>query len=201
MPRTVEETSRKRQPTTELLSLFPYQGQWTEAAYFSLPETNHIVELSEGMLVITPAPTEQHQRISARLFLLIGNYVMSEDIGQVRYAPLSVRLWKDKIREPDIVFMSKEHIERITERCWGVPDLAMEILSEGTARDDRTDKFYEYAKAGVLEYWIVDPSKQSIEVFSLEKGAFELFGKWQTDEIAESKLLSGFSVSVNEIML
>ena len=200
MARTIENISQDGQPTIELLDLFPRQGQWTEADYFRLPETNKIIELSEGRLIITPPPTDLHQKISAKLFLLIWNHATSNNLGEVRCAPLDVKLWKDKIRQPDIVFMSNKHEDRITEKYWGVPDLVMEITSESTAKEDRKNKFYEYAEAGILEYWIVDPLKNSIEVFNLENEVYMLFGKWVSRETAKSKLLDGLEIIVDEVM-
>jgi Uma2 family endonuclease len=183
----------------EILDLFPKQGKWTEEAYFRLPETNRIIELSRGRLIITPSPTDQHQKISSNLHFLIGSYIRAKNLGEARYSPLDVRLWPGTIRQPDIVFMSNEHKDRITERYWGVPDLAMEILSESTEKQDRTEKFHEYEKAGVSEYWIVDPSEQTIEVFVLEQGAYKLLGKWGTGELARSEALAGFQVAVDGV--
>ena len=199
MARTLE-TSTVGQPTIEIVSLFPMQGKWTEEDYFNLPETNRIIELSEGRLIITPSPTEQHQRISLNLSLLIATYVKLYKLGEIRYSPLDVRLYEGLIREPDIVFMSNEHKDRIAETYWGVPDLVMEIISENTVKEDRLTKFFEYLKAGISEYWIVDPFRQSIEVFALENGTYVTFGKWGVGETAKSKLLDGFDVSVDEIM-
>ena len=198
MAQTLEELKAEGM-TLEILSLFPRQGKWTERDYFSLPETNRIVELSRGRLIITPAPTDQHQKISSNLHFLIGSYVRAKNLGEVRYSPLDVRLWPGTIRQPDILFMSNEHKDRITERYWGVPDLVMEILSESTEKQDRTDKFSEYEKAGILEYWIVDPSERVIEVYVLAQKAYRIMGKWGTGEAAYSKVLAGFQTSVDDV--
>ena len=210
MTQTIEEI-RQENLTIEISRLFPRQGEWTEADYFRLPESNRIIELSEGRLIISPSPTEKHQKISSKIYLLMGSFVISRKLGEVRYSPLDVRLWEGKIRQPDIIFMSNEHLDRITEEMWGVPDLVVEILSEGTASIDRGKKYREYQKAGVLEYWIVDPFKQNVEIYTLEHGNYSLFGKWGTGEsvlpllggtrIAKSKLLYGFEVSIDEIMI
>jgi len=195
---TLEEL-RAEGKTLEILDLFPTQGKWTEEAYFSLPETNRIIELSGGRLIITPSPTDQHQKISSNLHFLIGSYIRAKNLGEVRYSPLDVRLWPGTIRQPDIVYMSNTHKDRISEKYWGVPDLVMEILSESTEKQDRTEKFYEYEKAGILEYWIVDPSAQTIEVFILDQGAYKLLGKLGAGEVAYSKVLAGFQVAVDGV--
>jgi len=200
MAKPIEEI-RSQESLIGLLKLFPRQGEWTEADYFRLPETNRIIELSEGRLIITPAPTTQHQQIISKLHLLIGNFVLLNNLGEAVTSPVDVRLWKGNIRQPDIVFMSNKHRKRITRRYFGVPDLVMEILSKGTAKVDKEEKFQEYERAGVLEYWIVDPFKKGITVYTLENGIYELFGKWGPGEIAKSKLLDGFEVSIDKVMV
>ena len=81
---------------------------------------------------------------------------------------MPVRLWPGKIREPDIFFIAREHADRIGEEACGAPDLVMEVLSPGTQETDRGEKFFEYAHAGVREYWLVDPDKRRIEVYTLQ---------------------------------
>jgi len=193
------EKSEEEKLTIEIARLFPRQGQWTEADYFRLPETNRIIELSEGRLIITPSPTEQHQMILGKLYILLANHVLTKELGKVVMSPMDTRLWEGKVRQPDIVFMSNEHLDRTTEKTWGVPDLVVEILSEGTAKIDKEDKYLEYQKAGVQEYWIVDPFNQSVEVYTLKNGIYEIFGIRGHGEIAKSKLLDGFKVSVDSI--
>jgi Uma2 family endonuclease len=179
----------------------------TEEDYFKLPETNRIIELSEGRLIITPSPTTEHQKILGNLYFVIKGYIMAKKLGEVVMSPMDVRLWKGNIRQPDIVYMSIEHIDRITKQYFGIPDLVVEMLSESTAKNDKEDKFYEYEKAGIPEYWIVDPETKTIEVFTLENGTYTpcplvrgFGGISGIGETAKSKLLDGFEVSVDEIM-
>jgi Uma2 family endonuclease len=58
----------------------------------------------------------------------------------------------------------------------------------------------KYAKAGVEEYWIVDPDAETIEVFVLRRGAYVMLGKWGKGEVARSEVLKGFEVKVNEVV-
>lgn len=177
--------------------LFPQQGEWTEADYFALPDTNRYIELSEGRLVMPPHPTYGHQTALQNLFLQLNAFVEDHQLGVVRFAPLPVRLWPGKIREPDIFFLAKEHVDRIGEQACGVPDLAVEVLSPATRETDRGEKFSEYAKAGVREYWLVDPEKRSIEVYALQGQVYEpLAGSGGR---VCSKLLVDFETSSDEI--
>jgi Uma2 family endonuclease len=179
--------------------LYPPQGQWTEVDYFSLPDTNRYVELSEGRLIMPPHPTYSHQTALQNLFLRLQAFVEEHRLGIVRFAPLPVRLWPGKIREPDIFFIAKEHKDRIGEEVCGVPDLVVEVTSSSTLKTDRMEKFQEYAQAGVAEYWIVDPQERTIEVYFLKQGTYVLYGKWRAGEQASSYLLTGFSVKVDEV--
>ncbi|MGQ9532544.1 MAG: Uma2 family endonuclease [Desulfotomaculales bacterium] len=186
----------ERAPVAEL---FPPQGQWTEEDYFSLPGTNRYVELSEGRLIMPPHPTRSHQMAVAELYLRLRCFVQERDLGEVYIAPLPVRLWPGKIREPDVFFIGREHLDRIGEHMCGVPDLVVEVTSPATLKTDRLEKFTEYARAGVAEYWLVDPDARTVEVYFLQQGAYVPHGRWVAGETASSALLAGFEVPVVDI--
>jgi len=190
------ETIQPLELAVEVAQLWPPRGQWTEADYFALPETNRFIELSEGELVMPPHPTHTHQQIVGKLYRAMYDFVAERDLGTVQFGPLPVRLWPGKIREPDILFVANEHSDRIAEQAYGPPDLTVEVLSPSTRRTDRLEKMVEYARAGVREYWIVDPNGRAVEVFVLREGAYELLGKWGEGEEARSEVLAGFKASL-----
>jgi Uma2 family endonuclease len=194
----VEAVVQPLELTVEVAQLWPPRGQWTEEDYFALPETSRFIELSEGELIMPPHPTHTHQQIVGKLYRAIYDFVAERDLGTVQFGPLPVRLWPGKIREPDILFVAREHSDRIGEQVYGPPDLVVEVLSPGTRRIDRLEKTAEYARAGVREYWIVDPDGRTVEVFILRDGAYELLGKWGGGEEAHSEVLAGFRVAVDE---
>ncbi len=197
----VQDVLQEIQPrwATEIVQLWPPQQEWTEADYFALPDTNRFVELSEGELIMPPHPTETHQRVLDALYALMRTFVLEHGFGVIRFAPLPVRLWPGKIREPDILFVSHEHADRIGEQFYGPPDLVVEVISPGTRRVDRGEKFLEYARAGISEYWLVDPEAQSIEVFVLQDGVYTLLVKAGPGEKARSQLLDGLQVGADEV--
>lgn len=190
----------ENQELAPVAELYPPQGQWTEADYFALPDTNRYVELSEGRLIMAPHPTYRHQTALQNVFLKFQSFAEARHLGIVRFAPLPVRLWPGKIREPDIVFVAREHGDRIGEQVLGLPDLVIEVISPSTITTDRVEKFYEYARAGVGEYWMVDPEERAIEVYTLREGAYVLGGKYRPGELARSELLPGFEVSVGDVL-
>lgn len=196
MEKTIVEEPRW---ATEIVQLWPPQGQWTEEDYFSLPDTHRLVELSEGEFIMPPHPTYSHQVAVGELYTALRAFVHQHDLGTVLLAPLPVRLWPGKIREPDILFISQEHSNHIGEQVCGPPDLVVEVLSPATWRTDRREKMVEYARAGIQECWLVDPDERTVEVFTLREGAYVLLGKWGVGEIAHSKELPGFEITVDAI--
>lgn len=192
----VADTAGK--PAYEIAHLYPPQGQWSEDDYFALPDRNSYVELSEGMIVLPPHPTPEHQRILFKLAARLQDYVQKHQLGEVLIAPVPVRLWPGKIREPDIFFFFREHADRIGRQFCGVPDLVIEILSPGTRKTDRTEKFYEYARAGVGEYWMVDMDAGTVELFVLHEGAYLLKTKAAFNSEITSSLVTGFKIKLAE---
>src|SRR5688572_32856156 len=89
---------------TWLPQLFPEQGAWTEEDYFALPDSNRIIELTNGAISMSPPPTPEHQLIADFLTFMLTGFVRQNKLGKVISSPIAVRLWQGKIREPDILF-------------------------------------------------------------------------------------------------
>jgi len=187
------------EPVWEVARLFPAQGEWTEEDYFSLPD-NTRVELVEGRLEWLPMPTTSHQRILAFLYGLLLAFVNRHYPGaEVLFASLPIRLGPKTLREPDILLVLPEHRDRIHEQYWDPPDLVMEIVSAKNRAADIRDKRREYAQAGIPEYWIVDPQTKTATVLTLADKSYRVHGEYKSGETAESVLLSGFRVDVDDI--
>lgn len=187
------------EPAWDIALLYPTQGNWTEDDYLEL-DTSRLVEFSHGYVEVLPMPTKAHQRIVRYLFLLFYQYVTSNLNGEVFFAPLPVRLWPDKFREPDIVFLREGRTD-FRGRPEGA-DLVVEVVSEGevSRRRDLETKPAEYAKAGIAEYWIVDPEHERITVLSLVDQSYRVHGVFGPSEQAKSALFAGFAVAVNDVM-
>lgn len=118
--------------------------------------------------------TAQHQLICKFLLLILDQWVLAKDLGVVLLAPFLMRLATRKSgREPDVLFIAKERMDRI-RGSWldGPADLVVEVVSEESRKRDRETKFEEYAAAGVREYWLVDAPRQQAEVYVLAGGKF-----------------------------
>ena len=147
---------------------------YTEEDYYNLPE-NVRAELIDGQIYYMAAPSRIHQKILMFLSKTIANYIDSKDGScEVYPAPFAVKLFEDDdktVVEPDIsVVCDMDKLDEIG--CKGVPDLVMEILSPSTTRHDRFTKFNLYWRAGVREYWIVNPASKSVQVFVLDGGHY-----------------------------
>ena len=128
-------------------------------------------EWADGEAIIFMSPKERHQALIFFLSLLIGNFVLWLDRGIVRTAPYEMRIVPDgPTREPDILFIARDHLERVTENgLTGPADLIIEVVSEESFKRDRDTKFYEYEAGGVPEYWFLDPRprRERAELYAL----------------------------------
>lgn len=137
------------------------------------------IELIQGSPVMMAPPSRAHQKIVSELNRQIGNYLQGKKC-EVYPAPFAVRLFEEKddrpenvdtLVEPDIsVICDPSKLDDIG--CKGAPDFIIEILSPSTNRHDKLTKFNLYQRAGVREYWMVDPVEKSVLVFVLEDGRY-----------------------------
>jgi len=121
-------------------------------------------ELVNGELLVTPSPSRMHQRIVLSIIRLLADYVAAQHLGEVLTSPSDVRLAPELIVQPDVYVIPAENGRR--PRAVGPVTqllLAVEVLSPGSARYDRVNKRYAYQRAGVPEYWLLDPDAQVIE--------------------------------------
>jgi Uma2 family endonuclease len=196
-------TRRPLEPelTWEIARLFPAQGDWTEDDYFALDD-NHFVEYADGFLEFLPTPTIFHQLILQFIYGGLQSFVAARGLGTVVITGYKVRLRARKYREPDILFVKAEHQAGIKKRYCEKADLVVEVVSERNRPHDIKKKRIEYARAGIPEYWIVDPEKQTITVLVLKsrQRIYVEFGTFGPGERAASKLLPGFVVDVTEAL-
>jgi Uma2 family endonuclease len=200
MTHTKQPFFGEAEPAWEIARLFPAQGDWTEDDYLDL-ETNRLVEFSHGHVEVLPMPSVYHQMIVRMLFRLLEKFVVEHDLGEVLFAPVSVQLWPGKYREPDVVFISATQRERITQQYLIGADLVMEVISPDDRRRDVVKKRREYAQAGILEYWLVDPEQHKITVLTLDGVHYVEHGVFDRGDQATSRLLAGFVVEVSAVFV
>jgi Uma2 family endonuclease len=103
------------------------------------------------------------------------------------------------MREPDILFMRREHASRRLSNYWNGADLVMEVMSPNDPNRDKITKRDEYARAGIPEYWLVDPLEKTVTVFALSEqiGDYATHGVFEIGSLAESASLAGFTVDLS----
>ena len=134
------------------------------------PESR-LSEWVDGEAIEFMPPTIRHQNVIGFLFSLLRLYVGVKRLGLVLASPVEVRLSARASREPDIVFVPTERLDRVERlRIDGAPDLVVEVISDDSVRRDRVTKRDDYAQAGVREYWIVDcrPGRERAEFLALD---------------------------------
>jgi Uma2 family endonuclease len=133
------------------------------------------VELHEGALSMTPAPSPRHQRVSLKLSMLLENHAVSHGLGQVFSAPVDCILSDSTVVQPDVLLVETSRLESVSSRgIEGAPALVIEILSPSSIEIDRHMKLQLYARYRVPQDWIVDPDARTIESYSLAGEGYEL---------------------------
>lgn len=197
---TTDTPAEILEPAWDVARLFPPQGGWSEEDYLKLPG-RQLAEFDHGRIEVLEMPSELHQFLVLFLYEALVAHVRRHDPGRVAVAPLPVKLWEGKMREPDLVFMRREHADRREPNYWRGADLVMEVMSPDDPKRDKDTKRREYAEAGIPEYWLVDPLLRTVTVFTLppNAGRYAVHGIWGLGERAESAGLAGFGVDVGKL--
>ena len=145
-------------------------GPYRRRDYEALPDEPRC-ELIYGRFYLSPSPSRLHQAVLYHLSRILDDIAMAAG-GYMYVAPLDVALADHSVVQPDVFYVSEARREILQERVEGAPDLAVEILSPGTARQDRVQKLSLYAESDVREYWIVDPLERQIEFLVNEGGRY-----------------------------
>jgi Uma2 family endonuclease len=141
-------------------------GSWTYEDLFSLPDDGRRYEIIEGVLFEMPSPTLLHAVVMRNLVLLLSQ-ITARLGGELFFAPLDVFFAGANPVQPDILVILRDGSARPVARgIEGPPDLIVEILSPSNRVHDLLTKRALYGRAGVREYWIVDPENQSIELLT-----------------------------------
>ena len=156
------------------------------------------VELYEGQIVVMFHPTRRHEAIKTEISGQIWQFLKGKSCN-VYTSHFGVKPNSDEesLFLPDIVVIcdSSKQGDRVYE---GAPDFIIEILSPSTALMDKKLKFQKYQKAGVKEYWIVDPVHNLIEANILNNNLYTT-AIYTENEKAPVQVLEGFELDLSEV--
>ncbi len=178
----------------------PEQGHWTYDSYAALPDDGKRYEIIDGVLYMAPpSPSGWHQKSVIRLSHYLFDAVELTGHGQVFVAPFDVELSPGTVVQPDVVVLLNKSGEKyVVSRIIGGPDLVIEVISPGNATADRIEKYNAYARAGVKEYWIVEPMRRTVEIFILGEDGYNSLGIFSGEQTLPSMIVPDFSVHVEQ---
>ncbi|HET8713006.1 MAG TPA: Uma2 family endonuclease [Gemmatimonadales bacterium] len=136
---------------------------WTAARVRQLPDDGRRYEVVDGELLVTPAPSWNHQAAVAELYVALRSYCKAAKVGEAVMSPADIEFDVKTLVQPDVFIVP---LDKGRPKEWSdIRDLmlAAEVISPSSARADRTVKRRRYQRAGVPEYWIVDVDARVIE--------------------------------------
>lgn len=168
--------------------------------YANLPDNGMRYEINDGRLeAMTPGPNALHQLVLQQI-----EHRMMQNCARdyvVFSAPIDLILAETEVRQPDIAVIHRDRLSMITKRgIEGPPDLVVEVLSPFSAKRDRRQKLYVYARYLIPEYWIVDINNELLEQYVLNNQQYELLEVYRENEPVQSGRVSCLSFTMREIM-
>jgi Uma2 family endonuclease len=168
--------------------------------FLSFPDDGRRHELIDGEHFVTPSPATVHQRLVGELHLALATHLKGSRLGEVFVAPFDVVLSNHDVVEPDLLVILADQQDILTEKhVRGAPAILIEILSPGTRRRDETLKRDLYERAGVREYWMVDPDARTITVCrQIGSPEFDCTTELRaaSGDVLTSRHLPGFSLAL-----
>ncbi|RYG39914.1 Uma2 family endonuclease [bacterium] len=153
-------------------------------------------EFAGGRLI--PVAPQSHDHIDQSWFLttLLKAVCETHGAGYAVGDGFAQRLDMGTVRVPDVAYFRPESLARVhATYSEGGADLVVEIVSLDSQARDRGEKFVEYERAGVEEYWIVDPIRRTATFYRLEEGVYRPVSPDSEDRV-HSSVLPGFFVRI-----
>lgn len=149
-------------------------------------------EWDEGEIIFMSPASIRHQLIAGFLYKIISAFVEHYELGVVLNAPTKMKL-PGYGAEPDVLFIATAHENRLRRTYVDGPaDLVVEVISPESVERDRIKKYNDYEAAGIPEYWLIDPERESAEFYQLHNGRYQLSAT--PAEIYTSSVLPGFTL-------
>ncbi len=143
----------------------------TEEEFLAWCDEDVRAEWVDGEVIIMAPANSDHIDLNDWLTSVMRSFVEHHDLGRIFSTELLVRFAKQRRRRmPDLLFVAKSRLEIIkTAHIEGAPDMIVEIVSPDSESRDWRIKYHEYERAGVREYWIIDPMSKGIEAYALDE--------------------------------
>lgn len=188
-----------------LLSDIDLTKEYTYADYAKWAIEERLELIKGKIFKMSPAPGSLHQRISHRITLKLGNYLVGKSC-EVFSAPFDVRIPRLSGNDREIITVVQPDIcvicnpAKVDEKgCLGAPDIVVEILSPGNNKKELQNKYEVYEDAGVLEYWIIHPQEKTFLKYTLTNGTFQPSKLLTIGDDVTTPILPDFILSLDEL--
>ncbi len=172
----------------------PTSPRMTFEEFLVLDDERMMSEWVDGEVIFMSPTAIRHQELMTFLVQVLGLYVTMRNAGMVIPAPFVMKIEEGRRgREPDVLFVSSERTHLI-QRTYldGPADLAVEIVSPESIERDRNEKFGEYERAGVKEYWLIDPDRERAEFYELGADGRYRGAAIEPEGVYRSQIVPGF---------
>jgi Uma2 family endonuclease len=188
------------------LSQLDLNKKYSYADYLTW-QFDEMVELIRGKIyAMSPAPSKKHQFILGNIYLILGN-LYKKSACKVCIAPFDVKLLNNKLSTPDnqvfsvvqpdiFIVCDASKLQKLA--CHGAPDLVIEILSPGNSKKEMGIKFDLYEENKVLEYWIVEPLNETVQIYSLQNEKYIGLKPFTVDDKIKSVLFPNLDFDIKE---
>lgn len=170
--------------------------------YVKLPDDGNRYEIIDGELFVNPAPAPRHQTIVLNIASSFRAYFRQHGGGVVFVSPIDVLLAEGNVVQPDVIVITDRRMGILgAKNVQGAPDLAVEVLSDGSRRLDEITKRKLYERGGVDEYWIVDPELELVKIYRRTGAELARVAEISTEtgETITVPLLPGFELPINDV--
>jgi len=185
--------------SAERVSVQPTPGQATVDDLVRLNDQGGLFELVDATLV-EKATGWRESLIATLLCELFRRYLRENNLGLVTGPDGFMRILRTQVRGPDVAFISWERLPegRVPDASVPeiVPDIAVEILSEGNTYAEMSRKRREYFHAGVREVWMIDLNERTVAVYS-DINQYEMFD--EAAQINGGEILPGLIIQLSEV--
>jgi len=198
LPDWIEEQPDLRRRLQETIGEIPGRSpqKMTYEEFLAWAGEDTLAEWVDGEVVMYSPASKQHQNLADFLTGVLRAFVEQHHLGMVLSAPFQMKL--EHGREPDLLFVANEHLERLKEIYLDGPaNMVVEIVSPESMGRDRGEKFYEYEQSGIPEYWLIDPLREQAEFYQLgAQGRYRMVMP-EAEGIYRSVVVPGFWLRVD----
>lgn len=179
----------------------PAEDWITVEEFYSLVPDDQKADLLDGVIYLASPDSRRANNLTGFLFSLLAMYNDAKAIGgAVFITRFAFRLSKYCAPEPDVAYVRPERVHLVHEGGMREgPDIAVEVVSRESRQRDYRRKKQVYQKAGVEEYWIIDPLEDRTEFHRLEQGRYKLV-PLEANHLFRSQVLPGFWLDVNWLL-